>query len=100
MAVKFVVILNGKELIAVARGNLIQELGEIANVALLMALEVGGYENDALVWQFVTYLASLPEADLEADAGLALASDEVEYMGVPYAAVVGTVADTFPGGVS
>ena len=46
MAVKFVVILNGKELIAVARGNLIQELGEIVNVTLLVALEVGGYELD------------------------------------------------------
>ncbi len=50
MAVKFFVILNGKKLIAVTRGNLIQERGEIANVALLVGLEVGSNEDNALVW--------------------------------------------------
>ena len=67
MAIKFVVILNGKELIAVTRGNLIQELSEIADVALLVGLEVGGDENDAFIGKSVVTLALLPEADVETD---------------------------------
>jgi len=71
MAVKFVVILNGKNLIAIARGNQIQELSEFANVAFLVGLEVGCNENDALVGQSVASLASLPETNVEADATFA-----------------------------
>ena len=71
MHIQFLVVLDGKELKAIARGNLIQELGEIVNVTLLVALEVGGYENDALVWQSVTSLASPQETDVEADATIA-----------------------------
>lgn len=50
MAVKFLVVLDCKILISITRGDLIQELGEVANVALLMGLEVGGDEDGTLVW--------------------------------------------------
>jgi len=68
MTVKFLVVLNGKELIAVTRDNQIQELGEAANVALLMGLEVGGDENNTLVRQSVASFGIVPETDVEADA--------------------------------
>ncbi|MBP3254540.1 MAG: hypothetical protein J6M30_08555 [Bacteroidales bacterium] len=68
MAVKFLVVLNGKEFIPIARGNLIQELGEIADVALLVGLEVGCDEDNALVRQSVASFTSLPEADVKANA--------------------------------
>lgn len=65
VAVKFLVVLNGKVLISITRGNLIQELGEVTNVALLMGLEVGGDEDDTLVWQSVTPFGIVPKTDIE-----------------------------------
>jgi len=49
MAIKFLVVFNGKEFIAIARSNLIQELGEIADIAFLVGLEVGCNEDNTLV---------------------------------------------------
>ena len=53
MAVKYLVVLNGKVLIAVARGNLIQELGEVADITLLVGFEVCGNKDDTLVRQSI-----------------------------------------------
>ena len=68
MTVKFIIVLNGKEFIAIARGNLIQEFGEAADVALLVGLEVCGDEDNALVRQSVSSFGIVPEADVEADS--------------------------------
>ena len=68
--VKFRAVLHGKELIAVARGNLIQELGKAADVPFLVGLETGGDEDNALVWQSVASIGIVPETHVEVDASL------------------------------
>lgn len=67
MAIKFVIILNGKEHIAVTWGNRIEKLSEVSDVSSFMRLEISGYENDALVRKPVASLALLPETDVEID---------------------------------
>ena len=68
VAIEFRVILHGKELIAVAWGNLIQELGKVADVPLLVGLETGGDEDNAFVGQSVASFGIVPEAHIQADA--------------------------------
>lgn len=71
MLVEFRVVLNGKKVVAVAKGNLIQELGEATDVPLLVGLETGGDEDNALVWQSVTSFGIIPETHVEVDSFLA-----------------------------
>lgn len=68
MVVKFLIVLNGKELIPIVRGDLIQEFGEAADVTSFVGLEVGGDEDNALVGQSVASFGIVPEADVETDA--------------------------------
>jgi len=68
MVIKFIVVFNGKILIVISKGNLIQELREVADVVLLMGLKVGSNEDNALVGQSVTSITAFPETDVEANA--------------------------------
>ena len=67
MLVQFLILFNGEKFVAVMWSNGVEKLSEVSDVASLMRLEVGGYENDALVGKSVVSLALLPEADVETD---------------------------------
>ena len=49
MLVQFLVLFNGEKFVAVTWSNRVEKLSEVLNVTSFMKLEVGGYENDALV---------------------------------------------------
>ena len=68
MLVQFIIMFNGEKFVAVTWSNRVEELGEVADVSLLMRLKIGGYENDAFVRKSVVSLALLPETDVETDA--------------------------------
>ena len=65
MFVQHFVLLHTKELKAVSRCNFVQELGEVASVALLMVGKVGCDEDDALVGESATSSATFPETDVD-----------------------------------
>lgn len=65
MFVQHFVLLHTKVLKTVSRCDFVQELGEVASVALLMAGEVGCDEDDALVGESATSSATFPETNVD-----------------------------------